>query len=65
MKLNSPFWWEMLDKDTHFRFLYWLEMFLSAKYYVGRNPEIDVAEGKLIFYRDGTVRLVKKDYGSL
>jgi hypothetical protein len=59
IKLQKPFWY---DFEIGWRQLYWIEQFLSAKYYVGRNPEIDVAEGKLIFYRDGTVRLIKKDF---
>ena len=62
IKLNQPFWFHY---DISWRQLYWIEMFLSAKYYVGRNPEIPVIDGTLIFYKDGTVRLIKKDYGNL
>jgi hypothetical protein len=57
MKLNKPFWY---DFEIGTFQLYWIEMFLSATYYVGRNPEIDIAQGRLIFYKDGTVRLIKK-----
>lgn len=57
MKLNKPFWY---DFEIGWRQLYWIEMFLSAKYYVGRNPEIEVAGGKLTFFRDGTVMFTAK-----
>lgn len=62
MTLNKPFWY---DFEIGWRQLYWIEQFLSAKYYVGRNPEIEVKGGKLIFYRGGVVRFISKDYGNL
>ena len=59
MTLSKPFWF---DYEISWRNLHWIEQFLSAKYYHGRNPEIDVPDGKLIFYRDGTVRLINKTF---
>ena len=58
MTLVKPFWY---DYEIGWRQLHWIEMFLSAKHYHGRNPEIDVPDGKLIFYRCGSVRLIKRD----
>jgi hypothetical protein len=58
MKLNVPFWYHF---EIGWRQLYWIEMFLSAKYYVGRTPEIPVEGGTLIFYKDGTVHFIAKE----
>jgi len=57
LKLNPPFWW---NYEINWRQLYWLEMFLSSRYMTG-GWEIEIPEGKLIFYKDGTVRLITKE----
>lgn len=57
LKITRPFWY---DYEISWRNLHWIEQFLSAKYYHGRNPEIEVPDGKLIFYKDGVVHFIKK-----
>lgn len=60
MTLQKPFWY---DFDISWRQLYWIEMFLSAKVYYKEGHELVINEGKLIFYKDGTVRLIKSCQG--
>ncbi len=54
--LQKPFWY---DFDISWRQLYWIEMFLSSTIHYKDGHEIFINEGKLIFYKDGTVRLIK------
>lgn len=58
IKLDMPFWYKF---HIGWRQLHWIEMFLAAKYYTGRTPEIPVEGGTLIFYKDGVVRFIAKE----
>lgn len=58
MTLTKPFWFDM---PLTFRQLHWIQMFLESTLYTGTKWETEVPDGKLIFYKCGTVRYIKND----